>query len=147
MKYVSRQQREISDDDLQEIAAVSVRNNAKHDVTGLLVKIGDYFFQILEGPAEAVDATYARICNDERHTDIVVVGMPESASERLFGDWAMRVELLDPATEARLEPFSHMLTTVVELIHKSVEMSEVLQRSLLHELRQPGPFNRRPLDG
>lgn len=142
LKYISRQSRPIEVEELQEIAAASIRNNVATEVTGLLVKIGEYFFQILEGPPQAVDATYERIRKDERHTDIVIVGMAEFVEDRLFADWAMRVEMLDPDAEQRLEPFSHMLQTVVELINKSVEMTAVLQRSLLYEFRRTADGSR-----
>ena len=135
MKYTSRQLCDVGPDELSEIAKTSRRNNERDDLTGLLVKVGEYFFQILEGPPEAVDATYERIRLDRRHGDIVVVGSPELVDARLFGEWSMRVESLDPESEQRLEPIGHMLRTVVELVEKSVEMTAVLQRSLLRELK------------
>ena len=135
LKYISRQTREVSDAELREIAAISLANNKPSGVTGLLVKVGDYFFQILEGPADAVDVTYARICRDDRHCDVVMIAAPQLVPERLFGQWSMRVEALDPDSEERLEPIGQMLTTVVQLTQKSTEIAGVLQRSLLRELR------------
>ena len=135
LKYISRQTREIDLAELNAISAISKSNNLRSGVTGLLVKVGDYFFQILEGPPDAVDLTYERIQRDDRHGDVVVVAPPELVPERLFAKWSMRVEFLDPLSEERLEPIGHMLTTVVELIQKSADMAAVLQRSLLYELR------------
>ena len=136
LKYISRETRPLGDDDLARIAVASQRNNAKAEVTGALVKVGQYFFQVLEGPAEAVDATLRRIEQDERHRDLVIVGAPEHVEHRLFGEWAMRVEVLDTQAERRLEPLGAILDSVLELRRRSDELARVLQRAVLHEFRR-----------
>lgn len=55
---------------VQRILVESRRNNASNDVSGVLHFAGGRFFQYLEGPADRVDALYARICRDDRHTDV-----------------------------------------------------------------------------
>ena len=42
------------------------RHNTKNDVTGALVCRQDVFIQLLEGPPEKVEETYARISKDDR---------------------------------------------------------------------------------
>ena len=44
---------------------------------------------MLEGPQDAVEATYARIRRDDRHLAITPL-LSEPAEVRLFPDWAMR---------------------------------------------------------
>ncbi|NNL18678.1 MAG: BLUF domain-containing protein [Boseongicola sp.] len=69
------------------------RCNSRDGITGALVCRHDIFVQLLEGPEDAVRATFRRIERDDRHVNVVqLVG--EGISERLFGDWAM---LHDPA--------------------------------------------------
>ncbi len=65
------------------------RNNRRDDVTGALVARGDIYLQLLEGPALAVAATFARISGDNRH--LAVRLLSEIAIDtRLFPTWTMR---------------------------------------------------------
>ena len=69
------------------------RCNTRDGISGALVCRHDIFVQLLEGPEDKVQATFARISRDDRHVDVVqLVG--EVVPERLFADWAM---LHDPA--------------------------------------------------
>ncbi len=65
------------------------RCNARDDITGMLICRGDLFLQLLEGPAEAVEATCKRIMADDRHVDMRVLSR-ETVNERLFPQWSMR---------------------------------------------------------
>jgi hypothetical protein len=65
------------------------RLNPQNDVTGALICRADLYLQLLEGPEEAVDATYERITKDDRHLEVQrLVSRP--IEKRLFPDWAMR---------------------------------------------------------
>ncbi len=74
---------------LNGILSISRRNNIRDGLTGALVCRRDIYLQLLEGPAAAVEAAYARITGDDRHLAIVRL-LSEPADERLFPDWAMR---------------------------------------------------------
>jgi hypothetical protein len=54
----------------------------------LLVSGGRRFLQVLEGPDQAVLATYARIQGDPRHRAFVLITC-QGVAERAFGDWSM----------------------------------------------------------
>jgi len=70
------------------------RWNKRNDITGSLICRHDVYLQLLEGPSDAVDATYARIARDDRHVNVIeVVSAP--ITERLFGDWDMRHDPAD----------------------------------------------------
>ena len=64
------------------------RNNVRDGITGALICRDDIYLQLVEGPADAIDALYARILVDDRHTDIRLLLMSE-ISERMFPAWAM----------------------------------------------------------
>lgn len=64
------------------------RNNARARVTGLLFFDGKRFLQALEGEDAVIDATFARIRQDERHHALVVLS-DRAIDTREFGDWAM----------------------------------------------------------
>ena len=77
-----------SPDDLADILAVSRRNNARDGVTGALLYSDGNGLQAIEGTAEAVDATYARVHADARHRGVLML-YRGTADERSFPDWAM----------------------------------------------------------
>lgn len=74
---------------LTGILASAARNNTRDGITGALICREDLFMQLLEGPADKVQAAFERIRHDDRHTEVKLVSQPEVA-ERLFPDWAMR---------------------------------------------------------
>ncbi len=63
-------------------------NNPVNGITGLLVAGRKRFLQALEGPADEVRATYARIAADPRHFACVLLA-EHHVEERQFGNWAM----------------------------------------------------------
>jgi hypothetical protein len=86
--YISSARNAVAPATLADILAVSRRNNARAGITGLLVVGGRRFLQALEGPEQAVLATYDRIQNDPRHRACVLLAR-RAVSEREFGDWSM----------------------------------------------------------
>lgn len=80
--------------DTSDVLASSKRNNGMDGITGLLLFDGKMYIQVLEGPASSVEAAFARICTDSRHTNITVIGDHE-VDQRDFSYWSM--ELRDPA--------------------------------------------------
>ncbi|MGE0746800.1 MAG: BLUF domain-containing protein [Rhodospirillales bacterium] len=97
--YVSSATVRISDAMVEEILAVSRRNNAGASVTGMLLTCGDNFFQVLEGGEAAVDETFARIGRDRRHRRVdVLLRLP--AEQRMFAEWSMGFENLSAPREA-----------------------------------------------
>lgn len=86
--YISTARQAVTAADLQQILAVSRRNNTRDNITGLLFFDGKRFLQALEGEAEVVNTAYTRIGKDPRHSGLVALSRREVAS-REFGDWAM----------------------------------------------------------
>ena len=54
----------------------------------MLVYHDQAFIQVLEGPEDAVTATFARISRNPRHGGILVPDRSK-ISERTFGEWSM----------------------------------------------------------
>jgi hypothetical protein len=75
------------------ILVAARRNNRRDGLTGALICRADVYLQLLEGPAAAVAATYARIEADDRHCDIERL-VSAATDDRLFPAWEM---LDDPA--------------------------------------------------
>ena len=101
--YISTARRVIDTHELETILAVSRRNNAAAGVTGLLVAGHRRFLQALEGPADAVEATFQRIGRDPRHFAMVALRR-ETVAARAFPDWTMgyqRAGAIAGATDLR----------------------------------------------
>jgi Sensors of blue-light using FAD len=73
---------------LAGILSTARRNNPRLGITGALICRHDIYLQLIEGPAEAIDALYARICEDDRHANVELL-LTEAMGERLFPAWAM----------------------------------------------------------
>ncbi len=74
--------------DLRELIKTCHRNNAMNSITGILHYSGTYFLQVLEGGRAEVSATYHRIANDPRHSNVILISCSD-VRERLFPVWTM----------------------------------------------------------
>jgi hypothetical protein len=74
--------------DLQNVLRVARDRNAAANVTGMLLFEGKSFLQVLEGELDRIDALYAQIQNDSRHTRDVLL-LREPIEERSFAGWTM----------------------------------------------------------
>ncbi|WP_374473443.1 BLUF domain-containing protein [Arenimonas sp.] len=71
------------------ILVQSRRNNARQRLVGGLYFADGCFFQVLEGPAEDVEALYAKLQQDPRHEDLQVLERRE-IPEPEFRGWTMK---------------------------------------------------------
>ena len=74
--------------EVRDILSRSRTNNAACQVTGMLLFAEGSFFQVLEGPPAAVEATFARVSADPRHTRVTVI-IREPIARRSFAEWTM----------------------------------------------------------
>lgn len=77
---------------LEGLVADANAKNQLFGVTGILLFNGSHFFQLLEGPEEAIVKIYNHICEDNRHNNLVEL-MRDYAPSRRFGNVGM--ELFD----------------------------------------------------
>lgn len=80
--------------DIKDILAVARRNNARNGLTGLLLFAEGNFIQALEGPGDALDATYKRILKDPRHKLIIEL-YRAPLERRNFPDWSMGARTIE----------------------------------------------------
>ena len=73
---------------VDEILAASRANNARVGVTGALLFNSGCFGQVLEGPQAAVESTFERIQQDERHGDVSLLAFTQ-VDARAFASWSM----------------------------------------------------------
>lgn len=86
--YMSSAVEQFDDDDLEAVLAYSRERNTADGLSGMLVHRAGRFMQLLEGPYDAVMATYSRILADERHGDVSLL-VEESIHTRRFPEWSM----------------------------------------------------------
>ncbi|MDX2170871.1 MAG: BLUF domain-containing protein [Deltaproteobacteria bacterium] len=101
--YFSSSTHLLSSAEIDDILAVSRRNNARLGVTGMLLYWDGNVVQLLEGPRAAVDALLERIARDPRHRGLLIAARGELA-QRHFPEWTMG--FAEPAAGARPDGFS-----------------------------------------
>lgn len=90
LAYGSRARLAADAPDIRAIETASLGNNARLGVTGALYFDGAGFFQVLEGPENAVAVLYDRIRKDPRHDQVALV-CRHAIAHRMFGLWSMKV--------------------------------------------------------
>jgi len=135
IKYVSRFESPLSAQAIEEIGEQSKRNNERLDLTGLLMASGGMFYQVLEGPPQAVDDVYGRIVTDGRHTDLLLLSSEDNV-ERMFPDWSMETINLDAESHVRLFPLKALIKAVFEQTRLTENMMWAIERTIQHEMRR-----------
>ncbi|THB83163.1 diguanylate phosphodiesterase, partial [Pantoea allii] len=86
--YRSQLSDSVSPERLKALVKHSSIKNAAAEVTGILLYDGQHFFQVLEGTVDNVDAVFERICQDDRHFNLIEL-MRDYAPARRFGHAGM----------------------------------------------------------
>jgi len=133
LKYLSRAATEMTDDEVIEIGKVSAENNQKRDITGVLVEASGVFFQVIEGPSEAVDAVFRTIERDPRHRDVLVLNTMNDCKSRLFPDWYMRTVRVGN-DDVRANAIKLLLETAIEAQNRVDLLSGGIERIVWGEV-------------
>ena len=100
--YVSSAVRPFTPQELEDLLAVSRRNNEAAGVTGMLLYKECHFMQAVEGEPQIVKSLLSRISADPRHQKIVIL-VENWNAEREFPDWSMGFENLEiPSLHTRV---------------------------------------------
>lgn len=86
--YMSQSHGLLSEAQVEEIVAVSEKNNKSNDITGMLFYKGGYFLQVLEGESINVYYTFKKIRDDKRHHTIKLLDS-DVINNRIFNNWSM----------------------------------------------------------
>lgn len=112
LTYISSFSRPLTSAEVDEIGNRSVVNNTRDGLTGVLFCFNNVFYQILEGPEDAIDRCYARILKDSRHKDIFCLEVQNDVRTREFGDWAMKTVRLEESADSMIRPIRTMLNSL-----------------------------------
>ncbi len=127
--YLSFFSHPLSTAELEEILAVSRRNNEALGITGLLIVKGHAFLQALEGEKAAVYKLYEKIKQDSRHHDVMKIS-EENIQQRAFANWSMGFKNLDDFSPIE----SDKLVNLTEVDLQDASFSQ--KRSEIHDLFQ-----------
>lgn len=136
VSYVSKFSRPLARDEITKLAADAAERNRTLGVTGMLMSSGGIFYQVLEGPVDAVDKLFQKIAADPRHKDVLVLSTQEEVEDRQFPSWAMKKVDLDEGAVARLEPIKALLEAIVVQREAMQRLMRVLSRSVWQELME-----------
>lgn len=78
------------------------RNNRANDITGALICRRDMYIQLIEGPDAAIDALFAEISKDDRHTDVQLEASGH-VDQRMFPEWEMLDDTMPSMTFSQTE--------------------------------------------
>ena len=90
------------DEEIANIVRVSILNNSKSGLTGLLLAHQNWFLQVLEGPADRLMTCYGVIVSDSRHIDPTLMGVGP-IPKRNFYNWDMCSRRLNKANDPILK--------------------------------------------
>ena len=114
LTYVSKLNVILNQEEILEIGRISSENNKKRDVTGVLISVRDYFFQVLEGDASIVDALVEKISQDPRHNEVTILSSETGCEERLFTEWGMKTVALSESNDLMLLAIGMMLQNIAQ---------------------------------
>lgn len=136
VSYISKFSRPLTRDEISQLASDAAEKNRAIGVTGMLISSGGIFYQVIEGPGEAVDDLFKTIAADPRHRDVLVLSTHEEVEDRQFPSWAMKKVDLDETTLSRLEPIKAILDAIVMQRETMHRMMRVLSRSVWQALME-----------
>lgn len=131
--YVSTAACGITARQIGDILDVSRRNNARLEISGVLLFAGGSFIQLLEGPREGLDAIISRLAVDPRHHAMLTI-LRGPIRARALPDWTMgwldlgaaplRPDLPMPGVQERIEAMApgEAQVMLMSFLHSAVRV-------------------------
>jgi hypothetical protein len=131
--YVSSAAQLFSTADLGRLLEVSRTNNAKREVTGMLLYKDGNFMQVIEGEEANVRALYDKLQLDPRHGGFLTL-LEEKIATRHFQDWSMGFKNLDDPAVSEIEGYRDYRD--VSFLNQSFAAHPSRAKKLLEVFRQ-----------
>ncbi len=133
--YISSYSEELTSEDIEEIGRVSVANNKRDNLTGVLICLRGNFYQIIEGDSKLLSDCFNRIQQDPRHSNIFILNIEKNIEERQYGQWNMKTILLENNTNDLILPIQNLLDSLTgthQILEKytPVEVLDGIQQGL-----------------
>lgn len=115
--YRSRLCNSVAFKEIECMVATASKKNEQKNITGILLFNGIHFFQLLEGPENAVKEIYSAICEDKRHYNVVEL-LCDYAPARRFGKTGMELfDLREYSQEKVLQAVLNQGTTRYQMTY------------------------------
>ena len=105
--YASRPIGESPCEALKDILHQSRSHNPDNGITGILCHSEHMYMQVLEGGRDRINALYAKILHDPRHTDVILLHYSE-INERAYPGWIMGQANINKVNTSILLRFSEL---------------------------------------
>lgn len=106
--YVSSATRLMEETDLAELLLQTRENNARKNITGMLLYKNGSFMQVIEGEEADVTSVHNKILKDSRHKGIITL-LRGALKERQFSEWSMAFTNIDSLNQTELDGFNSFL--------------------------------------
>lgn len=97
--YSSHMSHDLELPGIYRLLGISQANNSLANISGLLLFNTRYFLQVLEGEENAVDALFAKIRTDPRHSQVKLMSR-QSIQTRHWAQWSMALMTPSMANQA-----------------------------------------------
>lgn len=131
--YISEASDEIAESDITPLMRHSRKNNARNDITGMLLVKWPIFLQILEGPQQAIAFLIDKLQQDSRHRNFKIIYDKPNITEREFSRWQMDCKMLNQHFGIEFADLDQRVQTVIK--HADKNAGEAAHKLLL-DLRQ-----------
>ena len=108
--YVSSATEKFSHAELLTLLETSRRNNARLNVTGMLLYKDGNFMQVIEGEEGQIERLHAKISGDPRHNGLLTL-LKRPIEQRQFSDWSMGFKDLSDPNLAGKAGYNEFLNT------------------------------------
>jgi hypothetical protein len=88
--YLSKGSYTFSHSELLSMCLDFAAKNVRRDITGVLLRIGNYFVQILEGDEAVISDLMEKITHDNRHGAVTIL-LEQRGIQRAFAGWSMNL--------------------------------------------------------
>ena len=126
--YISQQNQIFSEEDLRKLLILARKKNREMKLTGLLLFDEPYFFQVLEGPFNAIELMRKTLELDKRHKNMDVIYFNNNLFEREFSRWNMGAKILGNGLPS---DYKKLDDRVKSIFNASQPNSEIAHKLLL----------------
>jgi len=116
--YMSRARQASDVAELEVMAAGFARRNQDSGITGVLMKVGDHYVQVLEGEEPVLLDLIARLLKDDRHADFHTLHRGY-ITERRFPKWSMRLMHLDRMFSVKAPAITELRRVIKTVLHSA----------------------------
>jgi Sensors of blue-light using FAD len=128
--YISAATHLLTKEELVALMQKCSQRNVERELTGLLLYKDGNIMQVIEGPAQNVEAVFERIKKDPRHKSLMVL-LKEPISSRNFPNWSMAFRDLRSPELRDMPAYNEFLNTPLNELATPTQ-----SRKLLNVFRQ-----------